>query len=531
MGRRWNGWGDETVDVPLTATARAVLERTLGPGRPPRDATFDEALAAVPPARLPEHPLVSSESAARLRHARGQSLPDWIALRSGRVGPVPDGVAMPSGEADVEALYALARATGATLVPYGGGTGVVGGLGAPPDRPALTVSLANLTGLRRLDERSGLATFGPGTLGPAVEAALQPSGRTLGHYPQSFEHSSVGGWIATRSSGQESLGFGRIEDLFAGGRLVAPAGTIDLAPYPATAAGPDLREVVLGSEGRLGIVTEAVLRTAAIPEAHPVAGFMLPDWGAGVACARDLGQRGRPLSMIRLSSTVETRTTLAMAADRRSARLLERYLGLRRMGPQRCLLLVGAAGRRRVVGPAIDDVVDTVRRHRGIALTWTGIGRRWLAERFRTPYLRNTLWSAGYAVDTLETAADWSRVEDLAVAVVTALRDELTAESERVLAFAHLSHVYPSGSSIYVTYLYRLSGDPDHDLERWRRLKGAATESIVAGGGTVSHQHGVGRDHAPWLPREKGALGMAALTGLARTFDPDGLLNTGVLLE
>jgi alkyldihydroxyacetonephosphate synthase len=234
--------------------------------------------------------------------------------------------------------------------------------------------------------------------------------------------------------------------------------------------------------------------------------------------------------MVRLSSPAETRTTLAMAPGRRAVRLLGRYLRLRGFGPEACLLLVAAAGGRRAVSTAMGDALDAVRRHRGLSLAATGIGKRWMSERFRTPYLRNGLWQAGYAVDTLETATDWSRVEDLAARIVGVLRDGLAEEDERVLALAHLSHVYPTGSSIYVTYLFRLTPDPDRTLERWRRLKRAASEAIVAGGGTISHQHGVGRDHRPWLAAEKGELGMAALGDLARRFDPDGILGGGVLL-
>jgi alkyldihydroxyacetonephosphate synthase len=538
MGRRWNGWGDETVVMALPEAARLLLERRMGSRTPPRDATLADALEAVPASRLPARDDLDRTTDSRLRYATAQSLPDWIEIRSGRVARHPDAVARPSSDEGIESLYQTARQLGARLVPYGGGTSVVGSIGrggfADPtggsqdDRPVITVDLGALAGLRSYDERSGLATFGAGTAGPEVEAALAPLGRTLGHFPQSFELSTVGGWIATRSSGQESMGYGRIEDLFGGGRVVAPAGRLDLPPFPASAAGPDLRQVVLGSEGRLGIVTEAVLRTSPAPDVHPVTAYAMPDWASGVACARDLAAIGRPLSMVRLSSPAEMRTTLAMAPARRSVALLGRYLRLRRFGPETCLLLVAAAGRRRAVSTAMAATLDVVRRHRGISLAATGIGRRWMAERFRAPYLRNALWEAGYAVDTVETAADWSRVEGLAASIVRALRDGL--DDERVLPLAHLSHVYPTGSSIYVTYVFRLGPDPDATLERWRRLKRAASDAIVAGGGTISHQHGVGRDHRAWLGHEKGELGTAVLADLTRRFDPDGLLGGGVLV-
>lgn len=251
--RRWNGWGDDSIETSLPPRALELLTALVGPGTPPRDATLDEVVAAVPASRLATDPHLVDDPVERVRHARGHSLPDWIALRSGRLVAVPDAVARPPDAAGVAALFALAARTGAALLPYGGGTSVVGGVTVrPSDRPVITVDLGATAGLRALDETSGLATFGAGTTGPGLEAALEPHRLTLGHFPQSFEASTVGGWVVTRSAGQQSRGFGRIEDLFAGGHLETPRGALDLAPYPASAAGPDLREVVLGSEGASG---------------------------------------------------------------------------------------------------------------------------------------------------------------------------------------------------------------------------------------------------------------------------------------
>jgi alkyldihydroxyacetonephosphate synthase len=526
--RRWNGWGDARVAMDLPASASTLLATLVGPGRPPRDAAVEDVVSGVPPSRLPRHRLVETDPEVRVRHARGQSLPDWVALRSGRLGAVPDGVAFPSDAAEVRELLRFARAAGADVVPYGGGSSVVGGIDPRPDAVTLTVSLARLARLEAFDEASGLATFGAGTTGPAVEAALGERGWTLGHFPQSWEGSTVGGWVATRSSGQQSLGYGRIEALFAGGRLEAPAGPLELPPHPASAAGPDLRQLVLGSEGRLGILTDVVVRATPLPERDVVEAWFLPDFPTAMDAARDLARARLPVSMLRLSTPVETATTLAMSGRGDVVRLLDRYLRLRGLGHGRCLLLVGLLGRRRVVASADREVRAILRgRH---ALGVPTLGRSWTAERFRTPYLRNSLWEAGYAVDTVETAAAWSGVPGIAHGVATALRTGLAADGERVHAFSHLSHVYPTGSSLYTTYVFRLAGDPDVTLERWRRLKRSASESIVAGGGTISHQHGVGTDHAPYLPSEKGELGMAAIGDLARSFDPDGLMNPGKLL-
>ncbi|MEO5940910.1 MAG: FAD-binding oxidoreductase, partial [Candidatus Limnocylindrales bacterium] len=354
-------------------------------------------------------------------------------------------------------------------------------------------------------------------------------GLTLGHYPQSWERATIGGWVAARSAGQQAMGYGRIEALFAGGRVEAPAGTLELAPHPASAAGPDLRQLVLGSEGRFGILTEATVRAVPKPAMEALPAWFLPDWPRAIEAVRAIARAGLPLSMVRLSTPLETATLLALSGGGRAVRALRAYLGLRKVGPEPCLLLVAASGREKLVEQAVREVGSIVRRHAGTGVGGS-MGRQWLRNRFRTPDLRDALWDLGYAIDTLETAVDWSHLPDLAAAVGRALRHGLEPVGERVHAFSHLSHVYPSGSSLYATYVFRLAADPDETLDRWRRLKTAASDAIVAHGGTISHQHGVGRDHRSWLAAEKGGLGLSILGDVARRLDPDGLLNPGVLL-
>ena len=345
--RRWNGWGDDAVEVGLPAGVGGFLEREIGPGVRVRDATLEAVLAGAPAARTPAHPLVDADPPERLRHARGQSLPDWVALRSGRVGWLPDGVAHPSTDEEVRELLQWAAATGTALVPYGGGTTVAGHVTRPAGSgPTVTVALDRLATVDDVNPAGGLATLGAGIVGPALEAALRGHGTTLGHFPQSFDYSTLGGWIATRSSGQQSRGYGRIEDLFAGGHLETPVGPLDLPAYPASAAGPDLRQVVLGSEGRLGILTRATVRIAPLPEREVWPAFAMPDLERGLAVARELAQARLPLSMIRLQTPAETRTTLAMAGRPRTIAFLTRYLRLRGSGPERCLLLLALTGRR-----------------------------------------------------------------------------------------------------------------------------------------------------------------------------------------
>ena len=528
--RRWNGWGDDTVSAALPARAVETLSAWVGPATPPRDATPAQALTAVPASRLAPGSGVTLDPWERLLHARGQSLPDWIALRSGRIGLAPDAVVFPESGSDVAALLAWARERGARLIPWGGGTSVAGHVNPQPsEAPVVTVDLSRLSRLLSFDETSRLATFGAGVRGPDLEATLLARGWTLGHFPQSFELSTLGGWIATRSSGQQSLGYGRIERLFAGGRVESPEGRLDLPPFPASAAGPDLRELVLGSEGRLGVITEGTVRVSPIPAIEEVHGVFLPDFPSAIAAVREMAALRLPLSMLRLSTPEETRTTLLLAGHDRLIRALETYLSLRGAREEKCLLLVGISGSENLVRQTRRQALGALAMRGGVA-AGKAFGREWHRNRFRAPYLRNALWEAGWAVDTLETAAPWSRVPALLASVETALRAGLAGEAENVHAFTHLSHVYLDGSSLYTTYLFRLAADPDVNLARWRTLKTAASAAIVAGGGTISHQHGVGTDHAPWLAAEKGELGIRALRGVFGTFDPDGLLNPGKLV-
>jgi alkyldihydroxyacetonephosphate synthase len=473
---------------------------------------------------------VHTDPLDRVRHARGQSLPDWIALRSGALDAFPDGVAYPRTERDVHDLLGYARSSGASIIPYGGGTSVAGHVNPMlGDAPVLTVDISRMQRLRHLSKVNRLATFEAGVSGPVLEAQLRAQGYTLGHFPQSFEFSTLGGWVATRSAGQQSLGYGRIEHLFAGGRLEAPAGNMVLRSFPASAAGPDLRALVLGSEGRLGIITEATVRIARLPEREEFHAVFFRDWHSGLSTARTLAQLGVRLSMLRLSTTAETTTLLTLGGHSAQVRLLEFFLRARGLGAERCMMLLGFTGRRSSVEASIHEALR-IARHQGGVHLGQALGRQWQKSRFRVPYLRNALWDSGYAVDTVETAVEWDRAPGLVTAIEEALRGGLQGEEERVHVTTHLSHVYPSGSSIYTTFIFRIAADPDTTLGRWRTLKSAASEAIVRLGGTISHQHGVGTDHLPYLQAEKATLGLGALRALCAQFDPEGLMNPGKLV-
>lgn len=527
--RRWNGWGDESEHFALGADALDFLRTRIGEGRPPRDATLAQALEAVPASRLAPSARFDTDARLRLQHARGQSFPDWVAMKAGRFGPFADGVAMPTTHEEAAAALAEAQRLGAVVVPYGGGTSVVGHLQVPQvERPVVNISLERMNRLLAYDEKSLLATFGAGTPGPQIEAQLRGHGVVLGHYPQSYEFSTLGGWVVTRSSGQQSLRYGRIENLFAAGRLLTPRGELAVGGVPASSAGPDLRELVLGSEGRLGLLTEVTARVRHLPASEDFHAVFFPSWDAGVEAVRAIVQAEVPLSMLRLSNELETETQLRLAGHAGLIKWLQRYLGMRGIGEGQCMLLFGTTGSLGETRRMRREALALAKPFRGVHVG-KAIGKGWAKNRFRGPLLRNALWDAGYAADTVETAVNWPAATSTMRAIEAAARETLYADNERVHAFTHLSHVYRQGCSVYSTFVFRSTGDADGDLERWRRLKGKVSETIVGHGGTISHQHGVGLDHAPYLVHEKGALGLDLLRAMARELDPQQMMNPGKL--
>lgn len=420
--RRWNGWGDDSVGYPLPEAAERYLTQTLGLRVSDQDAVFEDVLTSLPPTRLPSNSLVNRKPDVRLRHARGQSLPDWIAMRAGMPGTVPDGVAFPESARQVRSLLKYAREHHTQLIPYGGGTSVVGHINPLPKYgPALTVSMRRLNRLLKVDEDSHLATFEAGASGPEIEHQLNQHGFTLGHYPQSWEYSTLGGWIATRSSGQQSFCYGRIEDLFRGASLETPNGILSIPVNPASAAGPDLRQLVLGSGGRMGLITHATLRVRALPQEEQFLGAFFPDWDSGMAAARVIGQQRVRLSMLRLSDAQETETLLALTGRDRLLRVAE--WGLRGLGhgPKRCLMIYALTGAPADTRLTRSHAHGIFRYHGGLP-TGTYIGRAWKKSRFRSPYMRNTLWEMGVALDTLETAVSWTMFEVLRSNVLSAIQ-------------------------------------------------------------------------------------------------------------
>jgi len=529
--RRWNGWGDESIQLGLSPKGLALLKQRIGDGTVCPDYSLEKFLERMPASRLPSHPLVTADPRKRLECAHGQSLPDWIRLRGGTLAHFPDGVARPRTEEDIQVLLAYAADHNAIVIPYGGGTSVAGHLEInETERPVLSIALNGLNRLLGIDKNNLLAAFEAGILGPELEKHLNSEGFTLGHFPQSFEYSSLGGWIATRSSGQQSRHYGRIEQLFAGGEVFTFKGPLKLPPFPASAAGPDIRQLVLGSEGRMGILTRAIVRISPLPDVNDIHGVFFPSWNHAFQAVQTLAQSQIPLSMARLSNSQETRVSLALAGNERQVEWLNRYLKLRGIDPDlACLCLIGYIGSQRQARVARSEARSIIGRFKGISVG-KRVGEAWKKNRFRSAYLRNTLWDLGYAVDTLETAVNWGKVPDTMRRIEKGLGQALDSANERILTFSHLSHVYSTGSSIYTTFVFRLAGTPQQTLERWRTLKQAASRAIVEAGGTISHHHGIGKDHLPYLEAEKGPIGINTLKQVFSYLDPNRQMNPGKLL-
>jgi alkyldihydroxyacetonephosphate synthase len=531
---KWWGWGDPDKRLPLSDGALAMLRDELGEGQPAGRVELGEV--ALPEARpLPEALTEAVNRASvltahehRVRRAAGKSYPDLVRLRAGRLEAAPDGIVLPGSGEQVRAVLEVCQREGIAVVPFGGGTSVVGGVEplAGPHGRIVSVDLRRLRGVE-VDRRSLTATLGPGLRGPEAEEALRAQGLTLGHFPQSFEYATIGGFAATRSAGQASAGYGRFDDMVTAVTMVAPAGELRTLSTPHTAAGPALRELIVGSEGALGLITEVTVRVRPAPDARRYEGWVAANFAAGCELVRSLAQADALPDVTRLSDEAETRVSLALAGTSGARRaLVDAYLRLRRRAGG-CILICGWEGGRESVERRRAVSTRLLRSGGGVPLG-PGPGRAWERGRFDGPYLRDELLDHGYLIETLETAHTWSRLGDLYGAVGDALDAALREGGTPGIVFCHLSHAYRDGASLYFTFAARRR--PGDELAQWREAKTAACDAIVATGGTITHHHAVGRDHAPYMPAEVGELGVESLRALKQRLDPAGIMNPGKLI-
>ncbi|MEZ0373167.1 MAG: FAD-binding oxidoreductase [Candidatus Sericytochromatia bacterium] len=545
---KWNGWGwrDKHYDFEGGEAAFwGFLQQELGVSSVPDTPAIELAELQLPAGRLSAEHLqelrqllgerVVTSDFERVFHARGRSYSDLLALRQGEVGEVPDAVVYPVSAAEIEALLRFARSQRLALIPFGGGSSVVGGVNAArkaDQSGILTLDLTRMNRLLRLDPVSQLASFECGVYGPQLEEALNRQGFTAGHTPQSFEFSTLGGWIAARGAGDRSNRYGKMEEILCAARVLTPEGEWCTLALPASAAGPDLNQLIAGSEGLFGVIVEATIRIHPLAPTEHHTGFLFRDFATGVEAVRALAQSPHPPAMLRLSDEAETQFMFRFRkkpdeSPSKAKAYLKKLLAWQGYTATPALLLTGLEGEAGEVWSQLPQLSASCVRHGAFPLG-KGAGASWSKSRYNTPYLRDALLEHGVGVETLETAISWSKLMGLYHAVKEALQqviDQQLGDGVRGFVMTHISHCYHDGASLYFTFAFPQL--PGRELEQYQLIKAAACEAIVAQGGTLSHHHGLGADHAPWIVREKGELGMGVLKAVKDRLDPEGILNPG----
>lgn len=546
---KWWGWGVEGVafhhdDKPNFApfVRKAVgLDLSQPAGSPPELADLKvprtkalapirKALAAVVgEARV----VVDDES--RVVHTYGKSIRDLMRIRAGVLPRVPDAVVYPADEDEVAAVVALAAKKGWVLIPFGGGSNIAGSLEPQPDEPRVIISLdmGRLRLVVDLDEDSGLARIQAGAQGPDLEAQLNARGWTLGHFPDSFTHSTLGGWVATRSSGMQSDKYGDIADIARGLRMVRPEGVVVLRPLPSTSTGPSVREMIIGSEGRLGVITEVTVQVHRKPAQREVQAYFFPSFSAGLKAMQAINESDAKPSITRVSDARESGFSLA---TRKASKGLSSVVtkGLMTVLEKRgwnldelALSFIGFEGSPSHVAYQKKIVGRIVRQHGGLGVG-TGPGALYDQKKFDTPYIRDFLLDRGAAADVSETAAPWSKLQGLYDGVIAAAEGAYASLGRKGWIMCHLSHSYHAGACLYFTFAFVTGDDPfaEYDV-----VKSAIQQAFIDHDGTLSHHHAVGVEHAPWMEQDISPEGVALMRGLFESADPYRILNPGKILD
>ncbi len=547
---RWNGWGKNDARFDTHGRDQAVwkfVARALGLTSLPETPPLALAAVSLPEPRLSEKTLsaligathkerVRTDAFERALHALGRSYHDLIRLRAGDLSCAPDAVVYPESEAETLAVLRVAEENGIAVVPFGGGSSVVGGVegSAPKGQPVVTLDTTRMARLLEVNATSHTARAEAGMYGPALEDELSRAGFTLGHFPQSFEYSTLGGWIAARGAGQLCNRYGAADKWLVAARVTTPRGVLVTKPFPASAAGPSLNQLVCGSEGTLGVITEATFKVRRVPEKRVIVAFLYKEMEDGVRAVRRMVQEDVGAAMMRLSDRDETHffgEFRRVLEPSRVQALAEKALDVAGY-EDKCVLMLAIEGDEA-------EVRHRASRARAIASKEGGLyvggspGRSWWKRRFEMPFLRDPMLDHGLGVDTLETSTEWSNVPLLAKAVREALHAAFAKEGRKAIVMTHVSHSYLDGCSLYFTFIFErdtASPSPGRAVAQWRNAKDAASRAISENGGTISHHHGVGVDHAQWMPAEKGAVGMQLLSAMKREVDPKGILNPGKLL-
>ncbi len=548
---RWWGWGDldQGFEVENRANIMPFMRENLGmeldrdrfsdPSLDdidlPAPRIGDEILEALRRISTPEN--VSTGKFHRVSHCMGKSYRDTLRMRMRRIDKPVDAVVWPREEKEIVEILRLAEEKNLEVIPFGGGSSVTGGVEPRAEGKAGSVSmdLARLDRVLRLDATSQTAVIQAGALGPEIEEQLNEQGYTLGHFPESFDHSALGGWLATRASGRQSTGYGDIEDMVLALRMVTPRGVIDTRKVPSAAAGPSILHLCVGSEGYLGVITEATMRIRPVPEVVDYRGLILRNFAAGVSAIREMMQQGMVPTCVRLSDRTETalaqafRSTTGKKWKRKAEDSALKLLASRGYSfDDGAFMILGLEGEREEVENLRAGILRLCRKLGGFHLG-TSPGRQWYRSRHETAYFREQLINWGVLVDTIETATTWDNLLHLYGEVRSALRGALEEGGGKSMVACHVSHAYREGASLYYTFFAPMDEEGKEE-EQWERVKRTASEAIMKYGGTISHHHGVGYEHAPWMHQEVGDVSLEALKAVKQAVDPADILNPGKLI-
>ena len=509
----WGGLSDEPTPASLDALAPFVTASTGVAVQAPEQG---RALPSLPQGRrtLPstlEH-LGSRDPVDRARHAIGRSYRDLLRGLRGQLTDLPDLVVRPESEQDVVDVLSWASADAVPVIAYGGGTSVVGGVEPRGLDGSISLDLGRLSGLAEVDTTSRAVRLRAGTLGPAAEALLKPHGLTLRFYPQSFERSTVGGWVATRAAGHFSSRLTHIDDLVESIRAITPSGPWESRRLPGSGAGPSPDRMLLGSEGALGVVTEVWLRAQPRPAHRWAATLGAPDFAVGARAVRDLLQSGLHPATCRLLDPVEA----ALSGT---------------LGTGEAALVLGLESLRLPLDVEAQQALQ-ICQDGGLRVLEAGVrgeaGEAWRSSFVRAPYLRESLVLLGILVETFETSVTWDRFDALVTEVTAAVTDALRRVCGGGSVGCRLTHVYPDGAAPYFTVI--APARRGSEIAQWDEIKAAASDALIAAGGTITHHHAVGRDHRPWYDVQRPDAFARALLGAKQALDPAGVLNPGVLV-
>ena len=473
---------------------------------------------------------ISSDKETRILHGVGRGVVDLIRLRQHDIGRIADVVVYPANEAEVVAIVEAALTANAVLIPYGAGSNIVGALSAPATerRSVISVDMGRMNRVLEIDPKSGLARIQAGVLGPDMEEQLNAQGWTMGHFPDSFIWSTLGGWIATRSSGMQSDKYGDIADMTRGLRMVTPDGVLVLRPLPSTASGPSVREMVLGSEGRLGIITEAWMSVHRLPKVRTIQGYFFPDYNAGLKAMEVIAASDAAPTITRVMDAHET--AFSMANGKKSSPIehavtqaIQKVMTLKGWDlDQICLALVGFEGSKRHVEYE-KGLVGRIISHYGGMGVGTSPGALYDQKKYDVPYIRDFLLDIGVPADVSETATPWRYLVQMHDETVRRAEQALRDAGVSGYVMCHLSHSYHSGACQYFTFAVNDSSETM--LESYYKVKRAIQQSFMDNHGTVSHHHGVGAEHAGWLPQDISEVGVGFQSKLFAAVDPGKNLN------